>query len=235
MIRNLDTFERAIRLLIGLFALFAAWALFSNPFARLLAAAFGVFSVGECIMATCPLHAALGMRKPGQFLAPDTLRLLGLLGVQAVLAYEWWSAGFGKLTNAEFVVGMPKTLGIFASKNPFPAYKEFLLGPALKNAQLFGYAVEWSQILIGLALAATVAAMLYVKRVRQLRTVLAASVLALAGGMLMNANFYFAAGWTGAGTKSANIIMFWTQAVLVYVWLVSLRTLARPAETSKTG
>lgn len=232
--KNLDTFERAVRAFLGAFALFAAWALFTNPIARLLALSFGVFSFWECAVGHCPLHAKLGMRKPGDLLSSDALRLLGLVGVQTVLAYEWFTAGLGKIMNPEFVVGMAKTLGTFASKNPYPAYREFLLGPALRNAQLFGYAVEWSQVLIGITLVASAAAMLYVKRVEQLRVAIALAVLALAGGALMNANFYLAAGWTGAGTKSVNIVMFWTQAILVYVWLHSLRAMreksARPQQ-----
>jgi hypothetical protein len=227
--KNLDAFERIVRAMLGAFALFAAAALFVNPLARILSAAFGVFAFWECAAGYCPLHAKLGLRKQGDLLAPDVLRLVGLLGIQTVLAYEWFTAGLGKLMNAEFIVGMPKTLGTFASKNPYPAYKEFLLGPALRNAQAFGYAVEWSQVLVGIALAATVAAMLYVKRVAQLRAALATAVLALAAGACMNANFYLAAGWTGAGTKSVNIVMFWVQAILVYVWLHSLRALREPS------
>ena len=229
MIRNLDAFERAIRLLIGMFALFAAWALFSNPFARLLAAAFGIFSVGECVMATCPLHAMLGMRKPGQLLPPDTLRLLGLLGVQVVLAYEWWSFGWAYVSDPGFINGTPVIIGSFASRNPFPAYREFLLGPALRNAQQFGYAVEWSQVAVSLALAGSAVAMLLVRREQHLRAALIVAICALAVGMLMNANFYVAAGWTGVIVRTINAVTFWVQAILLYAWASSLRAMTLSA------
>ncbi len=222
MQKNLNSFERVVRLFIGIFALFAAAVLFAHPLARFAALVFGLYSLWECAAGKCPLHAMLGMRSPGERLSSEKLGLLGLSAVQAVLAYEWWSAGWEKASSPDFVAGIGKTLGYFASKNPFSWYKSFLEGFAVKHATLFAYAVEWGQLLIAFSLIIAVGIVLWTKNEKQRRLALMVSAGALLGGMLMNANFYLAAGWTGPGTKGSNVVMFWTQAVLVYVWISTL-------------
>jgi hypothetical protein len=221
MTRNLDTFERVVRLLAAAFAFFAAAVLFHHPAVRFAAAAFGAYALWECYAAKCPLHAMLGVASPTDRLAPETVRLLGLLGVQVTLAYEWWSAGWGKLSNPDFLTGMGKTLAAFAAKNPYPWYKSFLENVAAKNATAFGIAVEWSQAVIAFVLVAAAVETLWGKEERVRRKAMLAASVALVGGMLMNANFYFAAGWTSASTKGSNMVMFWAQAALLYVWLRS--------------
>jgi hypothetical protein len=61
-----------------------------------------------------------------------------------------------------------------------------------------------------------------------------AASLALSGGMLMNANFYLAAGWTGPGTKGSNVVMFWSEGVLLYVWFSLLRSARAKSAQSDT-
>lgn len=219
MTRNIDRFERVVRLLLAAASFFAATVLFQHPVARLLAAAFGLLALWEGCAGICPLHFMLGARSPSEPLPSDVTRLLGLGGVQLSVAYAWWSAAEEKLSNPEFLAGMGKTLGYFASKNPFPWYKGFLEGFAAKYAAAFGGVVEWGQAAIAFVLVAAIVETLWGKGEGAKRKALLASSLALVGGMLMNANFYFAAGWTGPGTKGMNVVMFWVQAALLYVWL----------------
>jgi hypothetical protein len=221
MHKNLGRFDRFVRLALGAFALFAAAVLFENLAAKAAAAVIGAFVLWEYAVGFCPLYAALGVRSPNERLHPDALHLLGLAAVQAVIAYSWIVGGWEKIVNPDFASGIGKTLGYFASKNPFPWYKAFLLGPATSNAGLFALAVEWGELAAGAALAITLAGILVSSGARRRKALLLASA-ALAAGMLMNANFYFAAGWTGAGTKGDNIVMFWAQAALLYVWVSSL-------------
>lgn len=229
MRRNLDTSERIIRLSLGAFALFAAAVLFKHPLARLAAGAFGAFSLAECALGVCWLHARLGMLAPGDRLKPETLRLLGLAAVQLVLAYEWWNAGWEKVSSGGFVAGISGTLSAFAGKNPFPWYKAFLEGFAMKNAALFAYAVEWTQVVIGVTLAVSAACFLYRPQDGWwTRRWMRCAIWCLAAGALMNANFYLAAGWTGPGTKGVNVVMFWSQIVLMYVWSSTLRAEKTP-------
>lgn len=231
MSSNLSLFERLIRLLLGAFFLFAAAVLYHHPVARLLSAAFGLFALGEAMTAKCRLVARLGVGSPSEAMTAESRYLLGVVGIQTVLAYEWWSAGWEKVSSPGFVADIGKTLGYFASTNPFPWYKDFLLGFAAKNATVFAYAVEWSQVAIALALAASAVILAYGRNEGLRRNARVVAVLALAGGMLMNANFYLAAGWTGPGTKGSNVVMFWAQAMLLYVWISALASsLKAPAQ-----
>jgi hypothetical protein len=229
MTRNLDRFERVVRVKLAVFAFFAAAVLFQHPVARAAVAAAGLFALWEGVSGKCPLHAMLGLRTPADRLSAEATRLLGLVGVQMAVAYAWWSAAYEKLSNPEFLSGMGKTLGYFASKNPFPWYKAFLENVAMKHSAAFGAAVEWSQAAIVFVLVAAAVETFWGKDEGAKRKALLASSAALAGGMLMNANFYLAAGWTGPGTKGMNVVLFWTQAALLYVWLRSYKTPAKGA------
>ncbi len=222
MTRNLDRYERVVRLALSVIAFFAAAVLFRHVAARAAVAAAGLFMLWEGVTGKCPLHAALGLRLPSDRPSAETTRLLGLVGLQMTVAYVWWSAAYEKLSNPEFLSGMAKTLGYFASKNPFPTYKAFLENVATKHSVAFGTAVEWSQAAVAFVLVAAAVELLTGRGDGAKRKAFLASSLALAGGMLMNANFYFAAGWTGPGTKGMNVMLFWAQAALLYVWLRSI-------------
>ena len=128
------------------------------------------------------------------------------------------------MSSPEFVANIEKTLTVFANGTSFAWYKSFLLGFASQNATAFAYAVEWSQIFIAIALAAAAWTYIFVKSSAVRQACAAISALALFGGMLMNANFYLAAGWTGPGTQGINVVMFWIQGILLYVWLSRLES-----------
>lgn len=219
---NLRSFDRIVRFLLAAYSFWAAAVLFHHPLARVLAVAFGLLSLGECVLGRCWLIARLGVTRVGESFKKEALYLFGLAGVQTALAYEWWSAGWEKVSTPEFVSGIRETLAFFASKNPFPWYKDFLLGFASQNATVFAYAVEWSQLAIAVALGVSAWTLVYSRNAAVRRWALIVSVLALLGGAKMNANFYLAAGWTGPGTKGSNVVMFWPQVMLAYVWTTSL-------------
>ena len=146
------------------------------------------------------------------------LPLAGLVAIQMILAYEWLSAGWGKISSPKFVDGIAETFGYFASQNPYLWYKSFLLGFATENATLFAYLVEWGQVIIAITLFTAGITYLYTEKMSAKKTALKLSAFALLGGMLMNANFYLAAGWTSPSTHGINLIMFLIQAVLACVW-----------------
>lgn len=219
--KNLNTFDRVVRFLGAAFFFFAAFALYSHPLARLAAVLFGLFSLAEGVFGGCGLLAFMGHKDRLLPLKKETLYLLGLLGAQATVAYEWWTAGWEKVSSPEFVAGIGKTLGFFASKNPFPWYRDFLLGFASRNATAFAYAVEWSQLAIALALLAGIYLIVAPQSSRLKRCGYCLSLCALAGGLLMNASFYLAAAWTSPATRGSNVVMFWAGIALAYVWLRS--------------
>lgn len=227
MPKNLNWFDRLIRILMSAVLFFSAAYLFHNSIARIAAAAFGLLELVEAVVGICPLFNWLGN---GRFffgwlgqnkLSAEANYLVGLIAIQCVLAYDWWSAGFGKISSGAFVAGLPKTLATFANQNPFPWVKNFLLGFATSNATAFGQLVQWSEATIGVVLVLAGISYVYSKHpsVRKFSVIL--SVLALFGAIIMNVTYYFAAGWISLGVKSINLIMFWTEAILAYTWLRS--------------
>lgn len=219
MEKNINWLDRFVRIILVVILVFAVVFLFKHPVARILGMAGAVFALWEALSARCYLARHLGSGSIAERLSQGSLYLLGLVGVQMALAYEWWSAGWEKVSSPEFVNNINGTLSFFASKNPFPWYKDFLIGFATRKSTLFAYSVEWSQIAIAVVLVVAGILLVYSKRVIIKKVALKFSALALLGGMLMNANFYFAAGWTGPGTHGINVVMFWIQAILVYIWL----------------
>jgi len=224
MHKNLDVAGRIVRFVAGVFFLLIAYALFRHFAARILFGLLGLLWIFEALLGKCWLYAKLGQTEQNKPLTAEALYLLGLFGVQVALAYEWWSAGWEKISNPDFVGGMTKTLEFFASKNSFQWFKNFLLGSVLPNAKIFGYVVEWSQIVIAITMILMAVIYVYSKSDKVKRVTLVLSLLALFGGMLMNASFYLAASWTGPGTKAANVVMFWPQAILAYIWFSALVT-----------
>lgn len=136
--------------------------------------------------------------------------------VQAVVGFEWLRAGWEKVDNPQFVSGMGKTIGAFASKNPTSWYKDFLTGFAAPNATVLGWVVAYGELLAGIAL--LVAATLYILNIQRYPVfgplTSALALAALVGGAFMSINFWLAAGWLSVSTDGLNLQMFLTQLVL---------------------
>lgn len=222
MSKNLRLVDKIAHFFLGVFFLFAATVLFDHWFARLLCGLISLLAFAEFVSSRCMIFERLGQCSLKEKMSARSLFLLGLACLQMVFAYEWWSGGWGKISTSAFVDGIGKTFSYFASKNPFPWYKDFLLGFASTNATLFAYAVQWSEFAIAIVLALSAGIIVYTRHEKNKRKALVAAVFALLGGALMNANFYFAAGWTSPSTKGTNVIMFWSQLILAYVWILSL-------------
>lgn len=215
---NIGTFERLARTFLGLTLLGLGIIGFTNPIARFFFGGLGVYFLFEAASGMCPLYARLGAVKPSQRLGSEKLYLVALLAIQIVIAYLWFHAGYEKVTG-NFLGELPKTLAFFAGQNPYPWFASFLTDVAVPNAKLFGMAVMYGQLLIGLGLA--VAAALVVYGDKQWRnTALIVSAAALVAGACMNWHFWLAAAWTGPGTAGSNVAMFWPQMILAYVWIV---------------
>lgn len=214
---RLDFTERFVRGFLAAVSAFAAWQLFDHPALRLIAALFAAYALYEAVAAHCPIHARL-CDASGSL--PRTARyLLAFVALQLSLAFEWAGAGASKLANPEFASGLAQTFGTFAAKNPYPWYADYLTGTATAYATTLANAIQWSQVAIAVVLAAAAVKLLYVKDPVLRRMAAAASIVALVGGMIMNANFYLAAGWMSPSTHGLNLVMFWAQAALAYAWL----------------
>jgi uncharacterized membrane protein (DUF485 family) len=215
MSKNLGLFDRFTRILGGSIFLLLSVFVFQHPVSRLLAILIGLWLLLEAISGACPLYHYMGMRKVGP-MRPETVGLLVLAGVQVVLGYEWWVAGWEKITDATFVSGLPRVLAFFAEKNPFPFMQQFLLGPATKYFEAFGFVVGFGEYLIGVVLIALAYAWLTAKSGESRCVAMYISMIAMVFGAIMNGVYFLAAGHTGAGTRGINIVMFWVQLVLIY-------------------
>ncbi len=141
-----------------------------------------------------------------------------LLLISGVFAFEWLRASYGKFvvepSQPGFIESMPKTLGFFTKDNPYQFYVDFL-----KNVDpsLLGNLTRYGELAVGLALA--VAALGLILKLGSRRLMLALGALGALGGMLLNLNFYLAAGHTSPSTESVNLVMGLTQLVLLGYFL----------------
>ncbi len=160
---------------------------------------------------------------------------LAVILIQAIFGFEWLRAGWEKIEGGVFVSNLPKSFAAFADKNPYPWMKSFLTGTATANATLFGQLVQWGELLAGIALILGAAYSIYVALTRRTNALLirveeVLVAVALVGGMLMNAMFWFAAAHMNPSTDSVNFVMFFTQLVMLGY---HLRLLTLPEEQLK--
>jgi thiosulfate dehydrogenase [quinone] large subunit len=123
--------------------------------------------------------------------------LLGLLAVQALLGYEWLMSGITKVVRGGFPSGLADELRE-KSEGAASWYSSFLDGVVIPNGSLFGVLIILGELFVGIAL--IVAAGLWAFRWHKLgprgRTgLLATTVAAGVGGILMNVNFHLANGF----------------------------------------
>lgn len=123
----------------------------------------------------------------------------------------WARSSLGKFAGGTFVDGLGATLGKFASKNPYPWFKDFLEGVAIPGSQFFGQLVLWGEALV--AISVTLGALYLLLNKKADKTVLFLFALGLLGGALMNLFFWLASGYTSPSTDGLNLVMLVTQLV----------------------
>lgn len=125
--------------------------------------------------------------------------------------FIWARSSIGKVTGGKFVDSLGTTLEKFASKNPYPWFKDFLQNVAIPNAKTFGTLTMWGELLTAVALAISVLYLLVNQKSNQLINILL--IAGLIGGMLLNATFWLASGWTSSSADGLNLLMFLIQTV----------------------
>lgn len=148
-----------------------------------------------------------------------------LLLVQLIISFEWLRSGWEKVSNKAFVPGMGKTLGVFAAKNPHAAYKSFLTGYAIPHSAVFGVLTSWGEVLTGIGLGLTALMLIFNKKMPYAKFI---AMAALVGSLLMNANYWMAAGWISPSNDGSNITMFLVAAVLLCAWLMAFKPAEKP-------
>lgn len=131
----------------------------------------------------------------------------------------WLRSSLGKFPPEKFIGSLGQVLEKFASKNPFPWYKDFLENAAIPNAEVFGLLTFWGEFFT--ALAVTGASLFLLLKSAKSRPVLILLLLGLGGGMFLNGTFWLASGWTSPSTDSLNLLMF-TLELIGFVYIFKL-------------
>ena len=125
-----------------------------------------------------------------------SLSMVGFLVVEMIVGYEWFISGLVKVARGGFPAGLADELAE-KSEGVAPWYGRFLETAVIPNAWLFGYAIEISELLAGIALIAGPLIWLFAwDRVsdRTRRAVLFGTAAAAIGGTFLAINLHLANG-----------------------------------------
>ncbi len=133
-----------------------------------------------------------------------------------VVGYIFVQSGYGKITGGTFVNGLAKTLGYFASENPYPPVQSFLTDIAIPNSIVFGNLTILGELIAGISIIGAVVYQLYKKRLTFVAYTML--IIGLLVGLFLNITFWLSSGWTSPSTNSVNLLM----AAIEIVALVSI-------------
>ena len=125
-----------------------------------------------------------------------------LAAIQLIIGWEWFVSGTNKVLSGTFPQSLLKTLNTGTQDNPNSWYVSFLHNVVVPHSVSFGYMIEWTEVMVGLALLAGALILIGKPRMRgdpQHGLVVACSVaviLLAAVGAFFTVNFHF---WMGHG------------------------------------
>ena len=132
----------------------------------------------------------------GEAMNSNRIPLMALLVIQAAIGYEWAMSGLTKIVRGGFPSGLAAELRDKSQGAP-SWYRSFLDGSVIPHATTWGYAIEITELVIGVALIATAAIWLLrwesLSATRQQALLLGVAAAALAG-VVMNISFHLANG-----------------------------------------
>lgn len=99
------------------------------------------------------MSARVGNRAADPLRGKPGLPAIGLLAVTMVIGYEWFVSGLVKFVRGGFPAGLADELRE-KSEGTVGWYASFLDSTVMPNARLFGYLIETSELLAGVALIA---------------------------------------------------------------------------------
>lgn len=132
-------------------------------------------------------------------MSQKTPRLL-LAAVQAIIGWEWLMSGSNKLLSGTFPQGLADTISSMMKNNPDGWYVSFLQSAILPQSALYGYLIEWTEVIIGVILLGGALIVLGQPRRKgqsQYRLTIAYSSAAIAAalvGAFLTVNFHFLMG-----------------------------------------
>jgi len=99
------------------------------------------------------VNATIGSPARGTLRGKPDLPAIGLLAVTMVIGYEWFISGLVKFVRGDFADGLADELRE-KSEGTAEWYASFLDSAVIPNAKLFGYLIQTSELLAGVALLA---------------------------------------------------------------------------------
>lgn len=145
-----------------------------------------------------------------------------LIAILVFVGLIWLRSSLQKLQSGNFISTLAPTLEKFASKNPYPWYKNLLQNVALANAQIFALLVLLGELFSALAI--TIATFALILNFENKKFFLILLILGLTSGLILNLNFYLASGWTSPSTDTLNLLMLAIQAIGLLYSLRYLRS-----------
>jgi thiosulfate dehydrogenase [quinone] large subunit len=138
--------------------------------------------------------------------APISPAAWGVALVEAAIGYEWLLSGLNKVLSADFSSGLASELRTSLQGNPNSWYVSLANSVMIPHARLFAFLAEGGEVLVGLALFAGAALWVSgrLQASRWARRINQAVIGALAGGVLMSANYAAMAGDTLPGINAGN-------------------------------
>jgi hypothetical protein len=143
-----------------------------------------------------PAPAVAPTPPPGTLRGKPSLSMVGLLAVTMVIGYEWFISGLVKFVRGDFPAGLADELQAKVETTS-GWYGNFMTNALIPNGNLFGYFVETSELLAGIALIAGPLILLFgwdriSDRIRSV--VLLAIGTAAIGGAVLAINLHLANG-----------------------------------------
>lgn len=154
-----------------------------------------------------------------------------LLLVQVVIGYEWLVSALTKLERGDFAAGLSTQLGDMSKGSP-GWYRSFLTSIVLPHAQAFGYAIELTELAVGLVLIGVAVALIARPALELPRLAIGATLAAAAAALVLVVNFEVANG-AGFGLSlgqdtfdegvDLDTLMTGLQLALLVFWGTALR------------
>ncbi len=77
-----------------------------------------------------------------------------LAAIQAIIGWEWLVSGMNKVLSGTFPQSLLNTLNTGIQDNPNSWYVSFLQKVVVPQSVSLGYMIEWTEVMVGLALLA---------------------------------------------------------------------------------
>ncbi len=125
-----------------------------------------------------------------------------LAAIQLIIGWEWFVSGTNKVLSGTFPQSLLNTLNTGIQDNPNSWYVSFLQKVAVPQSVPLGYMIEWTEVMVGLALLAGALILIGKPRMRGdpqhgLGVAVSVAVILLAAvGAFFTVNFHF---WMGHG------------------------------------